>query len=36
MPKKPTWKIPAWLKATIAMVIVTTIYLLARYQMLPF
>ncbi len=29
-------KIPAWLKAVTAMVIVTTIYLLARYQMLPF
>ncbi len=29
-------KIPDWLKAVIAMTIVTTIYLLARYQMLPF
>ncbi len=29
-------KIPDWLKAVIAMVIVTGIYLLARYQMLPF
>ncbi len=29
-------KIPAWLKATIMMVIVLTPYLLLRYEILPF